>query len=163
MQECGRGGPGQRTRADLATCCCAAGGIAAVAREAGEARPGAVQAARGHPARVKGQATVCAFSMSQGCASPVLTASNSTCDWCHGLHSGRPNPKRQGSPLICKVDSAQSSCLCRMEHFSPQTLDTLAEMPPARGKLILKNLQNRNWREVPDVSQAVWVAVNHFK
>ena len=52
---------------------------------------------------------------------------------------------------------------CRKEHFSPQTLDSLAELPPERGEVILKTMQERQWRDIPNSFHAVWVAVKHFK
>ena len=104
---------------------------------------------------------------SQGCTtSPVVTASSrdSAADCCPGLHVGHRTRKRSLMNRCLRLESNQGGrCLCRKEHFSAQTLDKLAELPPERGKLILKNLQRRNWRDVPDISQAVWVAVKHFK
>ncbi len=99
-----------------------------------------------------------------GCTSPVLTAKDLANDSCHGLPMGHRTRKLLLTELFLRLLNAQGGrCSCRKEHFSQQTLDKLAELPPERGKLILKNLQRRNWRDVSDVSQAVWVAMKHFK
>ena len=48
---------------------------------------------------------------------------------------------------------------CRKEHFTAQALNKLAELPPIQGKLVLRNIQKRNWTGVQDVAQAIWVVL----